>query len=109
MYLFTRNTERGRDISRGRSRLPARSLMWDSILEPWDHHLEPKADAQPLSHPAPLSGVFLSHGTKCRNPGKLGHLLDLKRQSCGSGDTKAASVFRTEYQKGEIYMKRESC
>ena len=26
--------ERGRDIGRGRSRLPARSLMWDLILDP---------------------------------------------------------------------------
>ena len=28
------NRERGRDIGRGRSRLPARSLMQDSILDP---------------------------------------------------------------------------
>ena len=48
-----RESERDRDIGRGRSRgesrLPSRSLTWDLIL---DHRisLEPKADAQPLSH-----------------------------------------------------------
>ena len=36
-----RDTQRGRDIGRGRNRLPARS--WRS----WDH----RADAQPLNHP----------------------------------------------------------
>ena len=32
IYLFTRDTKRGRDIRRGRSRLPVGSPMWDSIL-----------------------------------------------------------------------------
>ena len=41
-----RGTERGRDIDRGRSRLLAGSLMWDSISGP-----EPKADVQPPSYP----------------------------------------------------------
>ena len=44
-----RDTERGRDTGRGRSRLPARSLRWDFI--PVGSHTESKADAQPLSHP----------------------------------------------------------
>ena len=37
-YLFTLERhikrERGRDIGRGRSRLPARNLMWDLISDP---------------------------------------------------------------------------
>ena len=47
-----RDTERGRDIGRGRNRLP------DAGLDPRTpgSRLEPKADAQPLSHPgAPLN------------------------------------------------------
>ena len=39
IYLFMRDTERGRDISRGRSRLPTGSLMRDSIPGPRDHNL----------------------------------------------------------------------
>ena len=39
IYLFMRDRERGRDIGRGRSRLPTRSQMWDSILGLWDHTL----------------------------------------------------------------------
>ena len=34
-----RDRENGRDIGRGRNRLLARSLMWDSIPGPWDHAL----------------------------------------------------------------------
>ena len=34
-----RDTERGRDIGRGRSRLPAENPMWDSIQGLWDHTL----------------------------------------------------------------------
>ena len=36
IYLLMRDTERetGRDIGRGRSRLPARNPMWDSIPDP---------------------------------------------------------------------------
>ena len=46
----------GRDIGRGRSRLPEGSLMWDWIPEPQDYNPEPKADTQPLNHPgAPTS------------------------------------------------------
>ena len=37
IYLFMRDTERGRDIGRGRSRPPARSPMWDLVPGPWDH------------------------------------------------------------------------
>ena len=34
IYLFMWDTEKGRDTGRGRSGLPARSLMWDSIPDP---------------------------------------------------------------------------
>ena len=36
IYLFMRDTQRGRDTGRGRNRLRAQSRMWDSILRPWD-------------------------------------------------------------------------
>ena len=39
LYLFMRDTERGRDTGRGRSRLPVRSLMWVLIPGPRDHDL----------------------------------------------------------------------
>ena len=53
-----RDTERGRNIGKGRRSLPGRNLMRDSIPGPWDHNLSPKADAQPLS---PLYIVFKMH------------------------------------------------
>ncbi|XP_072588692.1 uncharacterized protein [Vulpes vulpes] len=49
-FFHERHRERGRDIGRGRSRLPARSTTWDTILDPGSHP-ELKADAQPLNHP----------------------------------------------------------
>ena len=54
-HLFT-DTEReaGRETGRGRSRLPTGSPMLDSILDPLGSGPEPKADAQPLSHPGVL-------------------------------------------------------
>ena len=39
IYLFMRDTERGRDTGIGRSRLPTRRLMWDSIPGPRYHDL----------------------------------------------------------------------
>ena len=54
-----RDTQRGRDIGRGRSRLPVGSPMWDSIPGTLGSQPEPKANAQPLSHPgAPADKVF---------------------------------------------------
>ena len=53
IYLFIRDTERGRDPGKERSRLPVGSLIQDSIPEPWDYPL--KADAQPLSHTGALN------------------------------------------------------
>ena len=46
-----RDTERGRDTGRERSRLHAGSPMWDLILGLQDHALGVKAGANPLSHP----------------------------------------------------------
>ena len=46
-----RDTERGREIGRGRNRLPAGSLKWDLIPGFWDHAPEPKAATQTLTHP----------------------------------------------------------
>ena len=45
LFIHERHTERGRDLGRGRSRLPIGSLMWDSIP---GIMTEPKADVQPL-------------------------------------------------------------
>ena len=54
-----RDTERGRDIGRGRIRLPMGNLMQDLIPGPWDQDLSQKADAQPLSHPGvPARDIF---------------------------------------------------
>ena len=58
MYLFLRfhsfihgrHRETGRDTGRRSSRLPTENPLQDSIPGYWDHR-EPKADAQPLSHP----------------------------------------------------------
>ena len=47
IYLFMRDTQRGRDIGRGRSRLPSGSLMWDWIPGPRDHDLSQR---QMLNH-----------------------------------------------------------
>ena len=55
MYLFTRDTERGKDIGRGRIRLPRGNLMWDSIPRPQDQDQNQRQDTQPLSHPGALT------------------------------------------------------
>ena len=53
------HTERGGDIGRGRSRLLTRSPIWDSIPGP-ESRPEPKAVAQPLSHPGiPQVNIFI--------------------------------------------------
>ena len=39
LFIHERHTERRRDTGRGRSRLPAGSPMWDSILGPQGHAL----------------------------------------------------------------------
>ena len=55
IYLFTRNPERGRALSRGRSRLPAGSPMGTRSRHPGSRP-GPRAEAQPWSPPgAPAS------------------------------------------------------
>ena len=58
--------ERGRDTGRGRSRLHARSPMWGLKPRNLGSWPEPKAEAQPLSHPGipsfNLFDVHLSQG-----------------------------------------------
>ena len=49
LYIHERHRERGRDISKGRTRLPAGSQMLG--FGPRGSWPEPKADSQPLSHP----------------------------------------------------------
>ena len=43
-----RDIERGKDIGRGRSRLPAGSPMWDSIPGPQDHALSQRRRINPF-------------------------------------------------------------
>ena len=47
LFIYERHTEKDRDISRGRSRLPEGSLMQDSIPGPRDHDLSQR---QTLNH-----------------------------------------------------------
>ena len=66
-YFFMRDTHtEAEDISKGRSRLAVRSLMWDSILGPWDHALSQR---QTLKHWATqVSPLWTFLGTTSRNP-----------------------------------------
>ena len=59
-----RDTEKGRDIGRGRSRLPAGSPTWDTIPDKGSQP-EPKADAQPLSHPGVPQELILNQSSPC--------------------------------------------
>ena len=47
LFIHEKHRERGRDIGKGRSRLPAGNLMWDLIPGPWDHDLSQR---QTLNH-----------------------------------------------------------
>ena len=49
--MIDTHTQRGRDTGRGRSRLHAGSLTWDSILGLQDHTLGGRQALKPLSHP----------------------------------------------------------
>ena len=46
-----RDTERGRDTGRGKSRLPVGSLMQDSIPGPGDHDQSRRQTPNRLRHP----------------------------------------------------------
>ena len=54
-----RDIERGREIGRGRNRLPPGSSMQNAIPRPWDHDLSPRQTAQPLSHPGAPNNVLM--------------------------------------------------
>ena len=60
-YLFIneRHTERGRDIGKGRSRLPVRNLMWDSILGPQDHDLSRRKTLSHWAIRCPMRRAYL--------------------------------------------------
>ena len=49
--MYIRERKRGRDTSRGRGKLHAGSLMWDSILGLQDHALGQRQVLKPLGHP----------------------------------------------------------
>ena len=59
-----RNTQRGRDTDRGRSRLLVGSPMQDSTPGPPGSRPEPKADPQLLSHSGVPTGVVLKRREK---------------------------------------------
>ena len=56
-----RDIESGRDIGRGRSRIPAGRPMRGTPPEDPGVSREPKADAQPLSHPGAPNQFFIDH------------------------------------------------
>ena len=70
-YLFMRDTQRSRDIGRERSRLPARSPMWDLIPGP---EITPRANGRclttdPPRHPGAWSlSLFSPAPNPCPNP-----------------------------------------
>ena len=53
-----RDTQRGRDIGRGRSKIQAGEPDAGLDLRTLGSQPEPKADTQPLSHPGALDKVF---------------------------------------------------
>ena len=56
------HTKRGRDTGRGRSRLHAGSLTWDSILGLQDHALSGRQELKLLSHPGCPGEVIFNVG-----------------------------------------------
>ena len=51
LFIYSRETIRGRDTGRGRSRFPVRSLMWHLIPGPWDHDLSQRQILNHWGHP----------------------------------------------------------
>ena len=82
MYLFMRDTKRGRDTGRGRSRLHAGSQTQDSIPGPPGSRPGWKADAPPLSPPdTPVAVLFfLLPRASCREQ-TAGHGQGLRAPS----------------------------
>ena len=66
LFIYSWEAQREADIGRGRSSLPARSLMWDSIPGPRDHDLSQR---QTLNHWATqvslLSYIIISLWIDC--------------------------------------------
>ena len=59
LFIHETGRERGRDLGRGRSRLPVGSPIWDLIPGPRYHSLSQGQDAQLLSHPGvPIPGFM---------------------------------------------------
>ena len=56
LFIYSWERERGREIGRGRSRLPSGSLMWDSISGLQDHALSQR---QVLNHSATQASLAL--------------------------------------------------
>ena len=55
LFIHERHRERGRDIGRGRSRLPVGSPMWDSIPGPQDQDLSQRQTLNHRATRAPLA------------------------------------------------------
>ena len=49
LFIHERHTETGRDIGRGRTRIPVGSPMQGSVPGPWDHNMSQR---QTLNHGA---------------------------------------------------------
>ena len=60
LCIHERHTERGRDRNRGKGRLPAGTLMWDSIPGLWDHGLSQRQMLNHWATQAPLVCIFLT-------------------------------------------------
>ena len=78
LFIHDRHIERGRDIGRERSRLPAWSLMWDSIPGLWDHNLSWRQTLNRSATQVSLHLVFSWPDASERNRFYLfisGHLL----------------------------------
>ena len=63
-----RDRKRGRDIGRGRSRLPTGSLMWDSISGPPDHDLSQRQTLNHWTTQLPLNPRIYLHITEWAIP-----------------------------------------
>ncbi|XP_077711732.1 uncharacterized protein LOC144288027 isoform X1 [Canis aureus] len=88
-YLSMRDTEseaeRGRDIGRRRSRLPAGGVMQDSILGLWDHDLNQSGQAPGTWAPADFTWTqqcFVDVSAGHLSSPCLGHLCGYPHETC---------------------------